>query len=90
MQTFSKVSVNVAAETAVGIGPFSDTIFTVTLEDGMIFLSICIKSIAPHMVICTLNVHGMKVNYAENNNKTDQLITLIYVHAFSTTTSKRA
>ena len=61
MQKFSKVSVNIAAETAVGIGPFSDTIFTVTLEDGMIFLSICIKSIAPHMVIYT-NAHGMKVH----------------------------
>jgi hypothetical protein len=33
VQKFSKVSVNIAAKTAVGIGPFSDTVFAVTLED---------------------------------------------------------
>ena len=29
------VSVSIAAETTVGIGPFSDPVFAVTLEDGM-------------------------------------------------------
>ena len=27
---------SIAAETIVGIGPFSDVVFAVTLEDGMI------------------------------------------------------
>jgi receptor-type tyrosine-protein phosphatase Q len=33
VQKFSKVSVSIAAETIVGIGPFSDIVFAVTLED---------------------------------------------------------
>ena len=35
MKKFSKVSVSVAAETVIGVGPFSNTVFAVTLEDGM-------------------------------------------------------
>ena len=37
VQKFSKVSVSIAAETIVGIGPFSDIVFAVTLEDGMLY-----------------------------------------------------
>ena len=43
MQKFSKVSVSIAAETIVGIGPFSDPVFAVTLEDGMTIIIILLR-----------------------------------------------